>query len=571
MQHTIWVAAWRPLVAVATLCLAMAYLAPGVDLPWPSFRREVWAAFAVIALWVVAVCLSALGRLRWRVPLAAWPLIALAVTPWLQWLSGRLDFAGDAWLVSAYLLLAAAAFVVGASLDEAGRRIACNTVASLWVACGLVSVAVAGGQWSRLVPASGLLSPDLLLSGGRPSAQMGQPNLLCLLLLLAGVGTAYLWEMRRLSAVGALLIAAALVCGVVLTQSRVAWLVLPAMALVFWHWYCQGTRLRGPALAAGVAALLAIAGALVLPYVNAALGVDGATLQDRASAGRRPAAWGLFLHAAIEQPWLGWGWAGHGRAQWTLAPEHASLGWWFSSAHNIVLDLAVWLGLPAAALVASAAGLALWRLVRTASGPAGRMSALALLGCTLHALVELPLHYGQFLWPCALLAGLSLERPTGVPRRFVFGPLIVAAAGVGVVLQIMSDYAEAEAVRPTLRIEVATGHLRLHADPPAPKLLLLDQLQAFHEFAAYNPVAGKAGEGPAPQALTEAALRFPFASSLERRAEQFMAAGNLESGLLWLGRSCRFTGEAACESAEASWELRRQRSTWLPPWPKPNP
>ncbi|MDD2809425.1 Wzy polymerase domain-containing protein [Rhodoferax sp.] len=111
----------------------------------------------------------------------------------------------------------------------------------------------------------------------------------------------------------------------------------------------------------------------------------------------RTTLWSNVLHLISLHPWTGWGWGELDFAHFiTLYPTTRFCDI-LDNAHNLPLQLAVELGVPAAVLVCSAALWAVWRCKpwhETRPSHQLAWSVLAVIG--LHSLLEYPLWYGPF-------------------------------------------------------------------------------------------------------------------------------------------------------------------------------
>lgn len=558
-------------VAGAAL-LAAALLLPIGDAPWFSFWRE-WVASAA-ALLIVLGALQILQRqglaLRLRLLSAPGLALVLAAWCWLQFAAGLVPYLSDALLASLYLAGFGLCWAASAALPEPERAALADRVAAAWLAAAMLSVPIAVGQWL------GWLTLDMGLrpAGGRPVAHMEQANLLCSLLVQGAIG---LWRLhvraylgRRLSVLGLV----ALLAVIVLTQSRVAWLVgAVATGIVVWRPQLAPLRSTGKVMLASTVAVFA--GAILLPGLDATLGLEGASLADRTSQGRRPAIWALFADAATEKPLLGWGVLQNGAAQFALAERHSSMGWYFSSAHNIALDLMVWFGIPLGLLAAGTLYLGALRRLATATTSAELATAFGATALLLHGLVELPLQYAYFLLPLGLMlgAGTSVHAASAAPGPMAVWrhrgvPIAIAAFATGLMAMLAHEYIRITDVRPGMAIDKSIGYLVLEADGPAPDVVLLDRLRAFHDFAAI-PLGSAAPPGKLAAART-VLLRSPFAPVIERAAVIAAVSDDPARAAEALARVCRFETADACEESRRVWGLWRDRWAQLPPWPEPN-
>src|SRR4051795_189583 len=82
------------------LAMTLAWLIPNHYPPWTSFYNESASAIALVALTVSVWCSGRPGG----VPRAAWFMVGVAAIPWLQYAAGLLQYSGDAFIASAFLM-----------------------------------------------------------------------------------------------------------------------------------------------------------------------------------------------------------------------------------------------------------------------------------------------------------------------------------------------------------------------------------------------------------------------------------------------------------------------------------
>ena len=564
----------RPVGGIGALgcaLLATALLLPVGDAPWYSFWRE-WTAGAA----VIFVLLSLLNILRDRGLSLQWPLwslqtaaIALAAVVWVQYAAGLVPWRGDAWLSSFYLTGFAFCVLVAGSLPHAERASLADFLAMALAVAGIVSAPLALLQWTGHLT----LDMGMPVAGGRPVAHMEQANLLCSLSIQGALGVWRLALRHRIRLRTAALPLVPMLMTVALTQSRVVWLVGPVLlAVVAWRRDLLPWRPHGQRLAGMIAVVFTAF--LVLPWLNEQWALAGAPLSERASMGRRPAVWALFIDAVWAQPFWGWGALQNGAAQYQVATRHVSLGWYFSSAHNLVLDLMVWFG---AAIGLTAGAALLWATVRRLRGAVdapGLVTALAAASLVLHALVELPLHYAYFLLPLGLMLGASRSDATSgatlhLPARLPgLIPALTLVPGL-LLAALASDYIRLTDVRPGMVTDPSTRNEIFEAQLPPPEVLLLDQLQGLHRLAVV-PLRQAVGVAQL-DAAKAAMLRSPMAPVIERQALIAGLNGRTGDAQSALQRLCKFEPPAQCERSAHAWELWRAQWPQLPPWPSDAP
>jgi hypothetical protein len=126
--------------------------------------------------------------------------------------------------------------------------------------------------------------------------------------------------------------------------------------------------------------------------------------------------WSNVLSLIAQKPWLGWGWGELDYAHFmTLypGPRFCDI---LDNAHNLPLQLAVELGVPAALVLCGGAGWLAWRAQPwRETDPARQMAWGVLAVILLHSLLEYPLWYGPFQLAFGLCVGLLWARAAAGP------------------------------------------------------------------------------------------------------------------------------------------------------------
>lgn len=390
----------------ASIFISFAWLSPFHTYPWVTFSSELasfGAAFAVMTLFLTKEI---------KIPRPQILMLIIVLLPLLQFCFGLiLDFS-VAFLSFAYLFTFWLMLLCGYNLSlKAENREKLMIGFSLVVLiAGLLSSFMAVVQWLNL---ESYLYGIMGLRGNRPYANFGQPNNLSTFLVMALMGGLYLYEKRKVSLW--LLIPSSLILlfTITLTQSRTAWIVC---IFFFFYWiykqYKNNPRFNFPKLLLWTALYFVIAGYL-LPYLTQFMtshldtGVTHtASIVQRAGSGHeRLGMWMQILHAIAERPWFGYGWN-----QTSIAVvesiEFNTVQVWFNSAHNIVLDLLIWNGVPLGVLIIGYLSLWLLWLNKTAKDSTSIIAILMVFAILIHAMLEFPQRYAYFLFPMGFLLGL---------------------------------------------------------------------------------------------------------------------------------------------------------------------
>lgn len=232
-----------------------------------------------------------------------------------------------------------------------------------------------------------------------------------------------------------LAMAALLAVGNAASASRTGLLQLGlvlGLATLWGGWRHGGVR-RVVLVALGAYVLALVVLPLLIGHAPFSLGALARVQGDGRSCVGRMVLWSNVWHLIQQQPLTGWGWGGLDYAHY-MALYPGDPGERFcailDNAHNLPLQLAVELGLPAAVLLC---GAALWWVLRQQpwrERDTTRQLAwavVALIG--LHSLLEYPLWYGPFLMAVGL-CGVLLWRPAPVARSGQGPAVVLLACGV---------------------------------------------------------------------------------------------------------------------------------------------
>jgi O-antigen ligase len=285
---------------------------------------------------------------------------------------------------------------------------------------------------------------------GRAVGNMRQPNHLSSLLMWSIVAVVWLGEARVIQRWGSSLLALLFVFVVVLSASRTGAVSVGLLAV----WGLIDKRLsratRVLLILAPVAYGLFWLGTSA--WADTSHHVFGGESRFTTKGDISSSRWGIWsntLQLIRMHPWAGVGF-GEFNFAWTLTPFPGRPVAFFDHTHNIVLQFAVELGIPLAALVL---GLMLWALVRAFRGalagrsnpddaqamlrPAAFMMVFLIL---VHSLLEYPLWYAYYLLPAAFAFGLCLAEPgepraltlveTKRPRALVIASLVLMMGGI---------------------------------------------------------------------------------------------------------------------------------------------
>lgn len=522
----------RPMTVLAAILLVVAWLVSNHYPPWRSAHAELASILAIFAL---AAALTRGRAVATSIDTPVLSLIGVALIPIGQVLVGKVFFFGDAWVCCLYLV--AVAFAAQLSRYAADREpdVWPETLATAMLAGALLSSLVAMlQQWSIRPDHFGLFVMDLQ-PGHAPWGNLGQPNQLTDLLFLGIAATGFLFERGRVNAVWATISVVILTFTLVLTFSRTP-LLLFATALLWQVVLSKRLRLRTPRwVIPGLAAIWAGIYA-IWPNALAAMNiVSSQTLAGRIQAGPRTVIWGQLWDALWLRPWTGWGWNQVSVAQMAVA-ETVVDSRMTEFSHNLLLDLAIWNGLPFALLIVLGGSWWLARAVGTVKSTAGAFGLLVMLSLLAHSMVEFPLTYLYFLVPFGFALGIvmhDLNRPAVLvlPRSFGIAATAIALA---VTISASIDYWRLEADFRDMRMTLARIGGPMPEVAPPELRSQFTQLTAQHHYWLTTPRPGMDKLELAH--ARKVAMRYGFAPILYRYALIQGMNGDTEGAKLTLRR-----------------------------------
>ena len=547
------------------VAVCLAWLLPGHYPPWSAFEQQFVAAVGcgliVIGAWVQNRRSADAMPLPWL----ASAVLATALVPWFQWGSGQIRFFQDALVSSSYLVAFALCMAGGAVWVKQPDRRLLNGLQAAVVTAGIVSMGLALVQWLELGPVAYVAD---MLPGGRPFANIAQPNQLCSLFALALIATLWAFELGRIRGPVATLAAAWFGIGMVMTQSRTGWFLV-AVFVVWFMLTCQRVGLKLSRLAVAGGAVAFVLGVLCWETVNRWLLLPIPTLGERAQAAGRWVTWQTLWDALMRKPWTGYGWTQVGLAQQAAILDHPAVNSWMANSHNIALDFLLWNGLPLGSIFIGVVVLWFWCQVR-ACRTAEQWVLLSGVGVLwLHGLLEYPLEFTYFLLPVGLMMGAldglaPSARLSRVPRA-VFGAVLLAM--VGLLGWIGAEYLQVQAASTRMRFVMAGIGVDKVPDAPVPDVVLLDSLREFHRYWQ-TPVKAGASEAELAWAR-DISLRYAGPPTMLRFALAAGLNGRPQEAADTLARLCKMNLVERCDEGRNSWQKLQEQYPILSVVPLP--
>ena len=428
------------LVAVALPTLIAFNLPPSATFFNQAAAYLGWGAWVFVLASAPGVALHGVWRGGLIALVAMFGLLALAAgaAPFWAALPWTLVLSSIGTIAAAVIVA-----VAGAAVARAGHaRLAFQALCAALLAAGVIGALlgieqVFAPQWTDG-------SWIARIGNGRAAGNLRQPNHLSSLLLWSLVALLWLAERRHVGRLAGIGLGVLLLAGIALSASRTG--MLGVLMLGAWGLVDSRLSRRSRAWLIGapiVFALLWLGLAAWAHHSHHLFGGD-AQLGKGDISSSRFAIWANTLTLIAAHPWAGVGWGDFNFA-WALTPFPDRPVAFFDHTHNLVLQFAVELGLPLAALVLALLGFALWRAYRAGSGAAAqapddatavtlRAAFVMVLLMMLHSQLEYPLWYAHFLLPTVFAFGLCLggARADAAPGAANLPGVTNAASALGV-------------------------------------------------------------------------------------------------------------------------------------------
>ncbi|HBU88717.1 O-antigen ligase C-terminal domain-containing protein [Acinetobacter oleivorans] len=427
---------------LAAILLGFAWLSPFHYSPWVMFSSEVSTFGAGLCV------LAALIQQNIKIPRAQLLLLPFTLIPIVQW-GFYLVFDLSTALLSSFYLLGFWFMVLAGynlSLDQQKRDQIFSGFSLLVIIVSVATSFIAICQWLNF---ESDFVHMLHLIGNRPYANFGQPNNMATFLIIGLLGCLYLYEKNKVTLWLLLPSALIILFAVALSQSRTSWIVFPFL-FIYWVFkqFKQQKRFGFIQSLLWCVGFFVVAGG-ILPFVTNLIEAwsstnvtEASTLVERASSGYlRFNIWSQMLLAVQQYPWWGYGWNQTSVAQITVYHDFPT-GEWTTSAHNVLLDLIIWNGIPlATVIIAYFTCWFLW-LNQQAKNTISIVAIMMVCTVLIHAMLEFPQRYAYFLLTCGFLLGV-VQAQSPVLKGIVLNKQLLRliwVASLLLIIAILRDY-----------------------------------------------------------------------------------------------------------------------------------
>lgn len=550
-----WLCCWMILLAVT-------WLMPNHYAPWFAFHADAWIAMVLLLLFGLLI-FRADGKLIWHSAVLL-PIFLIGVI-WGQYEFDMIPQFGIASVGCIYIFGFFLAMLMGSRWEIGSSK---QILDVLFVAIGIASVFSVGLQLKQWLELDGMELWILRSDVKRPSANLGQPNQLGTLLIW-GILSA-LWGLVREKINGwvALLAIVFFLFGIALTGSRTAWIGIVLLVFSAWWWRNLWHIKNKMPRAAIWLFFYFIVAIIFIDWWNYFYDIDVSYSKlDGVSGEYRLRIWRSLINAAVQKPWLGYGWGQVASAQMAVADQYFYSGGVYSYSHNLLLDLVLWFGIPFGLLVFMVLLVWMYKNFRAVNAPEDAVLIMFLMVIFNHAMLELPLYYGYFLLPVGLVVGalnVRLSAPIlWVSNRWVLISLWMGAASL--LSLVVRDYLQVEQSFRLLRMEWQNFKISRPRLPP--DVLLLTQWRDYIRMARLDPM-GKLSAADL-DSMRAGIVVYPNFVIFNKLAISLALNHQPDEARLWLIRLCKVSPAQDCEAAKSIWAAQSSRHSEIAaiPWP----
>lgn len=541
--------------------LFLSWLVPLHILPWVGWHQEVLSFALVLLLGWHALVLTR-GHKSLLVPKSTLILAAGMVVIFIQWLTNQITFGGDVLVLAFYLSLMAICISAGFGVARYKQDSASvlHVFALVILTGALTSVVIALVQAFDVWESASLINRTM--SARRPGGNLGQPNHLATLLLMGIASLAYLYEEKKCGVALATFCFTLLIWGIAMTESRTG---LVSFFLMAAWWFA---RRRSVGFTTSLFVVLTGCAGLILltwgwppflSFVQSGGSVAGMLANHvDISAGTRLIVWPQLIQAVLQHPWFGWGLREVSVAHNAVLHAYTQ-GEPFTYAHNILLDLAIGVGLPMTIFLLIVTAVWLWRRLQSTKNLLPWYCIALALPFFVHSLLEFPFAYAYLLVPATIAIGV-LEGIL-MPNQFIKINWWLATMALSIVSATMVwsvvEYVVVEEDFRVARFEAM--HIgETPKEYERPKIHLLTQLDALLEAARLVPAPDMSPERI--ELARKVAMRFPWTATQNRYALSLALNGNAAEAVRQLKVMRAMHGEKMYDGIKANWrELANTR------------
>lgn len=386
------------IIFIILFCFGLSYFIGVSSFPWLSSSQDF--------LWFLGLILylGVFYQKEVKLPKIILPVFLICLIPFIQFIFGQVYFLSTAFFSFCFVFGFLVSLFYGYNSHHlADKNKIIQYIAYFFTLIGLISSLFAIAQWLQIS------HPYILnLSHNRPYANLGQPNHLATLLMMSICSVVFLYERHRYKWFLCVPLLVLDTYALALTQSRTTWVIIILLLTVYVFKkinFQRASTAKIIFLSLALYVFLFIFNAEIAEYLKLVAPIP---LEDRINGGfARIEMWKHMYYAIMQHPWFGYGWFQTTIAQFEgvlLFKNEGNL----SSAHNIMIDLILWVGIPFGILLIFYS-LYLIKVIICNIKTTDELYVFIMMLCILvHAQLEYPLYYSYFLFPLGFFVGVLL-------------------------------------------------------------------------------------------------------------------------------------------------------------------
>lgn len=454
--------------------------------PWSSFLSEI--------ICYISFLLLLLFNLIEKISKKVLIIFSFSLIPIVQFFFGQVYYFSIAFLsflyVASFGLMVLAGYNLSIHQNYQKKKSLMIYLSYVYIFICLCSSVIATTQWLNLSYNTQYITA---MVGNRPFANLAQPNHLATLLSMGVIGCFYLYEKKQLNNYILATFSLFFIFVVALTQSRTTWIFLLVLIIVVvYKRKIINFRLNNKLIM--MWSCIYILCILTIPFLSEFLSsyfniVKTTDVIERATTGYlRFEIWSQSVRAIIEKPWFGYGWNQTSAAQYTVIEKYPGANGreWFSSAHNIVLDIIIWNGIILGSLIAFYFSLTYLICLIKNIKIETVFASLMILPILIHSFLEYPFKYVYFLLPAGLFWGVmisELDLKTFKVRSIYFK--VIAVLGFVILGYIFKEFNES--IDNNVAANTYEMNERVDQFELAYPVYILDEFKYRSQWFALNP------------------------------------------------------------------------------------
>lgn len=394
-----------------------------------------------------------------------------------------------------------------------------------------------------------------LAPGARVYANMGQPNHLATVLVWSGVLSIFLNSEKKLSDNLTIVFLVLVAFSQSLTQSRTSFLsLLIAFFVAFFLFKKSGRSVPIRKLGFWLACVLFFSA--MLPLLQEVLGMRAErSLYEMGVGTSRTAHWLSMLDAVAKKSLFGYGWL-HAAEAHITGTGYAIKESIFQYSHNLILDAALWAGIPFGIIIFFGISLGVVSCLKNSISTSQKYSFLLIVVFLVHSMLEFPYAYLHLLIPAGIFVGYCCKKNNSNEQYLSrFHSAIIIMISVCLSLLVVYDYWGIEKKTMALRFEYAKiyGGERLEEDSD---VIVMDQVKALVEHTYREPTRDISVE--IIKKSEKATYRYGTQRLLFHSAMLHGFNNDQESSKRFLREICKIHAKSSCEFSKNQWNILKQ-------------